>query len=120
MAKPARIRLAGTIAATVLCAAAATEAAAQDGTIVLNQQLQLGDVFAGQTLNVVDSQDQVTVETSAQGNSASGAVENGSITLATGGQVAVAAQRRSLVRDGALIDAVELAWRFDVDGQQPQ
>lgn len=30
--------------------------------------------------------------------------QNGSITLATGGQVAVAAQRRSLVRDGALID----------------
>ena len=81
MAKPARIRLAGTIAATMLCAAAATEAAAQDGTIVLNQQLQLGDVFAGQTLNVVDSQDQVTVETSAQGNSASGAVYNGSITV---------------------------------------
>ena len=65
----------------MLCAAAATEAAAQDGTIVLNQQLQLGDVFAGQTLNVVDSQDQVTVETSAQGNSASGAVENGSVTV---------------------------------------
>ncbi|TAJ66947.1 holdfast anchor protein HfaD [Brevundimonas sp.] len=81
MAKPARIRLAGTIAATLLCAAAATEATAQDGTIVLNQQLQLGDVFAGQTLNVVDSQDQVTVETSAQGNSASGAVQNGSITV---------------------------------------
>jgi hypothetical protein len=69
------------IAATMLCAAAATEAAAQDGTIVLNQQLQLGDVLAGQTLNVVDSQDQVTAETSAQGNSASGAVENGSITV---------------------------------------
>ena len=69
----------------MLCAAAATEAAAQnppqDGTIVLNQQLQLGDVFAGQTLNVVDSQDQVTVESSARGNSASGAVYNGSITV---------------------------------------
>ena len=69
------------IAATALCAAAATEAAAQDGTIVLNQQLQLGDVFAGQTLNVVDSQEQVTVETSAQGNSASGAVYNDAITV---------------------------------------
>ncbi|WP_162252080.1 holdfast anchor protein HfaD [Brevundimonas sp. Root1423] len=81
-----RIRLAGTMAATVLCAATATEAAAQtpppqDGAIVLNEQLQLGDVFAGQTLNVVDAQDQVTVETSAQGNSASGAVENGAITV---------------------------------------
>ena len=85
MAKPARIRLAGTIAATALCVAAATEAAAQtppaDGTIVLNEQLQLGDVFSHQTLNVVDAQDQVTVSTSAQGNSASGAVENGSITV---------------------------------------
>ncbi|MBW8303557.1 MAG: holdfast anchor protein HfaD, partial [Brevundimonas sp.] len=84
MAKPARIRLAGTIAATALCAAAATEVAAQtppDDSIVLNQQLQLGDVFSHQTLNVVDAQEQVTVSTSAQGNSASGAVENGSITL---------------------------------------
>lgn len=69
------------IAATALCAAAGTEAAAQDGAIVLNQQLQLGDVFAGQTLNVVDSQEQVTVSTSAQGNSASGAVYNDSITV---------------------------------------
>jgi hypothetical protein len=81
MALPGRIRLAGTISATLLCVAAATEAAAQDGTIVLNQQLQLGDVFAGQTLNVVDSQEQVTVQTSAQGNSASGSVQNGAITV---------------------------------------
>jgi len=85
MAPHVQIRLAGTIAATLLCAAA-TEAAAQtpppqDGAIVLNEQLQLGDVYAGQTLNVVDAQDQVTVETSAQGNSASGAVENGAITV---------------------------------------
>ena len=84
MAIPARIRLAGTIAAPALCAAAATEVAAQtplDDSRVLNQQLQLGDVFSHQTLNVVDAQEQVTVSTSAQGNSASGAVENGSITL---------------------------------------
>lgn len=80
-----RIRLAGTIAATVMCAVAATEAAAQtppqDNTLVLNNQLQLGDVFADQTLNVVDSQDQVTVGTTATGNNASGAVENGAITV---------------------------------------
>ncbi|HEY0101995.1 MAG TPA: holdfast anchor protein HfaD [Brevundimonas sp.] len=85
MAKLALIRVAGTIAATALCAAAATEAAAQtppqEGAIVLNEQLQLGDVFAGQTLNVVDAQEQVTVETSAQGNSASGSVENGSAVV---------------------------------------
>lgn len=69
----------------MLCAAAATEVAAQTpppgGSIVLNEQLQLGDVFSQQTLNVVDAQEQVTVSTSAQGNSASGAVENGSITV---------------------------------------
>ncbi len=68
-----------------MCVAAATEAAAQtppqDNTIVLNNQLQLGDVFADQTLNVVDSQDQVTVGTTATGNNASGSVENGAITV---------------------------------------
>lgn len=68
-----------------MCAAAATEVAAQTpppaDSIVLNEQLQLGDVFSHQTLNVVDAQEQVTVSTSAQGNSASGAVENGSITV---------------------------------------
>lgn len=80
-----QIRLAGTIAATVMCVAAATEAAAQtppqDDSIVLNNQLQLGDVFADQTLNVVDSQDQITVGTTANGNAASGSVENGSVTV---------------------------------------
>ena len=73
------------IAATVMCAAAATEAAAQtppqDDSLVLNNQLQLGDVFADQTLNVVNAQDQVTAGTTATGNTASGAVENGTITV---------------------------------------
>lgn len=80
-----QIRLVGTIAATVMCVAAATEAAAQtppqDNTIVLNNQLQLGDVFADQTLNVVDAQDQVTAGTTATGNNASGSVQNGAITV---------------------------------------
>lgn len=71
------------IAATVTCAAAATEAAAQsqDGSIVLNNQLQLGDVIAGETLNVVDATDQVTVSVTARGNTVSGIVENDSIDL---------------------------------------
>lgn len=68
-----------------MCVAAATEAAAQtppqDNTLVLNNQLQLGDVFADQTLNVVDSQDQVTVSATATGNNAAGSVENGAITV---------------------------------------
>ena len=54
---------------------------AQDGAIVLNNQIQMGDVVAGQTLNVVDADEQVTVSTSARGNSFSGAVENGTITV---------------------------------------
>lgn len=71
---------------TALCAALATEAAAQTpppggGEIVLNEQLQLGDVFSHQTINVVDASDQVTVSTVAQGNQASGAVYNGEITV---------------------------------------
>ena len=58
-----------------MCAAAATEASAQDRGLVLNQQLQLGDVVAGQTLNVVDVSDQVTVSTAAQGNSLAGGAD---------------------------------------------
>lgn len=71
------------IAATAMCAAAATEAAAQTppGSIVLNNQLQLGDVVAGETLDVVDVEEQVTVTNAAQGNSLSGTVENDSLTL---------------------------------------
>ncbi len=56
-----------------MCAAAATEVAAQDRSQVLNEQLQLGDVFGGQTLNVVDVSGQVTVTTDARGNQLVGA-----------------------------------------------
>ena len=71
------------IAATAMCAAAATEAAAQTppGSIVLNTQLQLGDVITGVTLDVVDAEEQVTVTNAAQGNTLSGSVENDSLTL---------------------------------------
>ena len=71
------------IAATATCVAAGTEAQAQDpdAPIVLNDQLQLGDVFAGQTLNVVDADDQVTVSTAAAGNSLSGTTQSGHLTV---------------------------------------
>ena len=57
--------------ATAMFAAVATDACAQtpppptgeDDSVVLNNQLQLGDVIAGQTLNVVNAQEQVTVTT---------------------------------------------------------
>lgn len=68
-----------------MCVAAATEVAAQspgqDGSIVLNNQLQLGDVISGQTLNVEGATDQVTVSNSATGNSVSGAVQNDTLQL---------------------------------------
>lgn len=72
MAKLAQIRLAGTIAVTALCAAAASAAIAQDGPLVLNNQLQLGDVVSGQTLNVVDVSGYAYVSNGAYGNTAEG------------------------------------------------
>ncbi|CAN5290532.1 holdfast anchor protein HfaD [soil metagenome] len=70
------------IAATAMCVAAATEASAQQGgEVVLNNQLQLGDVVSGQTLNVEGAQDQVTVSNAATGNSLSGATEGVSIDV---------------------------------------
>ncbi|CAN5125437.1 holdfast anchor protein HfaD [soil metagenome] len=61
-------------------AAAATEACAQD-QLVLNNQIQLGNVVSGQTLNVENASDQVTVSNAATGNSLSGAVQGGSVDL---------------------------------------
>ncbi|CAN5263334.1 holdfast anchor protein HfaD [soil metagenome] len=68
------------LAATVTFAAAATEVSAQD-QLVLNNQIQLGDVISGQTLNVQDASDQVTVSNAATGNSLSGSVQGGSNEL---------------------------------------
>lgn len=81
MAKLARTRLAGTIVATALCAAAANAAVAQERGLVLNNQLQLGDVVAGQRLNVVDVSDQVTVSAAASGNSLAGGTEGEALRL---------------------------------------
>jgi hypothetical protein len=67
MAKPALSRVAGMIAATLTCAAAATEALAQDGSTVLNGQIRLGDSVAEATLDVVDA-GSVDASASARGN----------------------------------------------------
>lgn len=71
------------IAATAMCAAAATEGRArqQDDSRVLNNQLQLGDVITGVVLNVEDASAEVSVDNAAQGNNLSGSVQNGSLTL---------------------------------------
>lgn len=81
MAKLAQIRLAGTIAVTALCAAAANTAAAQDGPLVLNNQLQLGDVVAGQTLNVVDVSGYAYVSNGAYGNTADGGTDGAAMNV---------------------------------------
>ena len=73
------------IAATAMCAAAATEVAAQtsgqDATIIRNNQLQSVDVTSDLALNVEGATDQVTGSNSAHGNRLSGAVQNGTLQL---------------------------------------
>ena len=82
MARPARTLIAGMIVATATFAGVATSAtSAHAQAVVLNGQIQAGDIFADQTLNVVDMDDQVTAVTSATGNAVSGAVEGGSLDL---------------------------------------
>jgi hypothetical protein len=60
------------IAATATCAAAATSAQAQDRPLVLNEQIQFGDVLSEQRLDVVDLSDQATVSNYAAGNTLTG------------------------------------------------
>lgn len=62
------------MAATATFAAVATEASAQS-QLVLNNQLQLGDVVSGQTLNVENASDQVNLTNTAIGNRLSGGVQ---------------------------------------------
>ena len=69
------------MAATALCAATATEALAQSSGLVLNEQLQLGDVLAGERLNVVDAQAQINQSVTAQGNSLVGGTEGQDVAV---------------------------------------
>jgi hypothetical protein len=68
MQRAARILIAGTLAATVVHTAATSQ------SIVLNDQMQSGDIFAGQTLNVVDVSDSSALVTAAGGNDFTGSV----------------------------------------------
>lgn len=83
MARLAPIRLAGTLAATAMCVAAATKTLAQDRSIVLNQQLQLGDIIQGVTLNVEDATEEVGVSAAAQGATAAVTVQNDALDLSS-------------------------------------
>jgi hypothetical protein len=78
MPRPAKILLVGTCAATALFAGAASSQT-HDGPAnsrVVNGQLQIGDVFAGQRLNVIDPADGMSARSGAQGNSVEASVED--------------------------------------------
>jgi hypothetical protein len=85
---PAPIRPAGTLTAILLCAAAtsllAAPALAQDGQAVVNQ-VQLGDVFSQQTLNVDSASNGATAAATSVGNSAT-ATGSGAALLYQGAQ----------------------------------
>jgi hypothetical protein len=69
MRRPAKTRLAGTIAAIPLCVLLAGVATSQTvPSPVLNDQLNLGDIFAGQVLNVVTVEEGVSAVTTAGAN----------------------------------------------------
>jgi hypothetical protein len=71
--------LAGTIIAIpmwLLCAAAATSQ-----STLTNNQVQLGDVFSSQQLDVVTASSDTTAVTTATGNSLTGTVQNGDLDI---------------------------------------
>jgi hypothetical protein len=100
MAKLALIRIAGTLAAMATCVAATSQAAAQDRQVILNNQLQLGDVIAGQTLVVEDVSQQVTVSNTATGNAISGSVEAAALLDSTQDMQGDASASTSLTLNG--------------------
>jgi hypothetical protein len=65
MRRPGLILLAGTLAGTLTCGAATSQTAPSS---VLNDQVQLGDVFSSQTLNVETVTDQTVGESHATAN----------------------------------------------------
>ena len=66
----AKTRTAGLAASTLILAlsCAAGTSQAQDQGLVINEQLQLGDVFSSQTLNVEEAPEGISVSTTAVGN----------------------------------------------------
>lgn len=68
MPRAARILIAGTLTAVTVHSAATSQ------SVVLNDQTQSGDIFAGQTLNVVDVSDSSALVTAAGGNDFTGSV----------------------------------------------
>ena len=67
MRTPAKILLAGTFAAILPCAPATSQTLP---ATVENEQVQYGDIFSGQQLDVVEASDGIVATTTATGNSA--------------------------------------------------
>lgn len=97
------------VATTTFAAVATSPTRALAQEIVLSDQTQAGDIFADQTLNVVDMDDQVTGVTTATGNSLSGAVETGGLDLtATQSMQANASATTTLNATGTIAGQVTL------------
>jgi len=78
MHRRAKTRLAGTIAAIPLWVLSCGVATSQ--STVVNDQVQLGDIFSGQTLDVVTADD-TTAVTTATANSLTGSVQSGDVDV---------------------------------------
>src|SRR4051794_5431064 len=94
MLRRAKILLAGTTAAIPLWLLSAGAATSQ--STVVNNQVQLGDVFSSQTLDVVTNDD-TTAVTTATGNSLSGTVQSGSLDVQSHQTVSGAVQAATTV-----------------------
>ena len=75
----------------MLVACAAGTSHAQDAT-VLNNQIQLGDIFSSQTLNVVEVEDGVGAETTATGNSVLAGAQGVDMAMTSNQTMAASAQ----------------------------
>ncbi|WP_454758985.1 holdfast anchor protein HfaD [Caulobacter segnis] len=107
MRKPAMTRLAGTLAAIPMCAilsgAVTSPAYAQttSPSPVLNNQLNLGEIFSEQTLNVQTVSDGVTASTVAQGTGISGGVTNADVAVTSNQENQGAIYAHTIVDVGA-------------------
>jgi hypothetical protein len=79
MPRRAKTLLVGTIAAIPLCLLLAGTATSQ--STIVNNQVQLGNVFGTDTLDVVTASDDTTAVTTATGNALSGSVESGNVDV---------------------------------------
>lgn len=87
---------------------AATSAQAQDASVI-NNQIQLGDLFSTQTLNVVSVDEGVGAETSATGNAIVGGADGVNLSITSNQTMAGAAQAVTSVNTtGSMGDASQI------------